>query len=53
MARWNDDEDEGTTCPTCSGPAMDLGKLADCAWFRCRNCGATWFERDAPVSERS
>jgi hypothetical protein len=33
-------------CPECGGPVILLGIMGRLAWYRCRNCGGTFCQRE-------
>lgn len=38
--KFEADDHDGPTCPTCGGPVVYMGELGDVIHFRCRNCGS-------------
>ena len=36
-----------TQCPTCGGPAHEIGKLGSLTYYKCRNCGAEFSKHEA------
>jgi len=50
----DDDTDDCDTlmCPQCDGASTPLGQLGNLTHYRCRQCGWTFDQRTADVSQR-